>query len=353
MTSDGDMKRIRRHLMSWATGQRTIPGGAGADTVLVSSAEQVRLLAESGILSQNAVIFAPEAPAAHVPYTVVGYEGSPSEPGGELSLGHDFFLEIQDYAAGAYMPLLGPTLLTVTGPDDFQLFVEDADRARVEGIFPEFATAVPVRIAQLPGLGAGPEGDGPGLRLHVGEDGAVSTAWTGRRLGELGDSIDRLSSVWTEANEASAAPCAVCLESVVDETQRAAALTARPWLREYLAALDSLRALRTRGLTGLRVSGFGYRLLPDLPEQPFAGGSGRPVLLRDDSAGYLHQPSTGKTFRLGLDAARCAEALLVAGSETAAEEMAGGLPGLAEVAGLFARAGLLPAASTVHAEVGA
>ncbi|WNI16181.1 daptide biosynthesis RiPP recognition protein [Actinacidiphila sp. ITFR-21] len=363
MSDGGEMKRVRQHLLSWATGRPFGAAGPGsavgapaaARTVLLDDASLAEPLTAAGLVDGHSVVFVPQDPSeaaeparsdAAAP-TYVGYGGSLAEPGGELSLGQEFFLESRDYAAAAYMPLLGPTLVTVTGPDDFELFLADADLARETGRFPEFAVAAPVRLAQLPALSADRDGDGPGLRLHVDADGGVSTAWSGVRVGTLDDGPAGLYQTWQDVNESSAAGCAVCLGAVLDEPGRLAGLTARPWLGDYLAAVDSLRTLTARGMAGLRVAGFGARLLPepDTDADPVPDpGRRRAVLLLGDDGACLHQPSTGRTFRLGTGAARCAEALLTLGSADAVTAHVGDLPGLADVAGLFAGLGLFPAA---------
>ncbi|WP_344141360.1 daptide biosynthesis RiPP recognition protein, partial [Polymorphospora rubra] len=305
------LARIREHLMAWTTGTPLPDPGTGAATVLLDDPDHLDALLRGGLADPQGVIFVPGAGTGDP--RIVGYDGSPAEPGGELSVNDEFYLQIQDYAAAAFMVLVGPTLVTVGNTDDFRYFLADADRARSAGGFPEFAVAGPVRLANLPGLGAGPAGDGPDRRLHVDADGAVSTSVTGVRIGTVGDGPAALRDAWLRRNDASDAPCAVCLDGAVDETERAGAVAARPWLGRYLAAIASLRTLNANGVADLRVSGFGGRLLAPLEgvddpaDQP---GTPAAVLLWTAESGYLHLPATNRSFALSLAAARLAEALL-------------------------------------------
>ncbi|MEV0608367.1 daptide biosynthesis RiPP recognition protein [Polymorphospora rubra] len=344
------LARIREHLMAWTTGTPLPDRGTGAATVLLDDPAHLDALLRGGLADPQGVIFVPGAGTGDP--RIVGYDGSPAEPGGELSVNDEFYLQIQDYAAAAFMVLVGPTLVTVGNTDDFRYFLADADRARSTGGFPEFAIAGPVRLANLPGLGAGPAGDGPDRRLHVDADGAVSTSVAGVRIGTVGDGPAALRDAWLRRNDASDAPCAVCLDGAVDETERAGAVAARPWLGRYLAAIASLRTLNANGVADLRVSGFGGRLLAPLEgvddpaDQP---GTPAAVLLWTAESGYLHLPATNRSFALSLAAARLAEALLVCGSVDAAAAFADHGK-LLQVATFFADAGVrLVAAEPVAA----
>jgi hypothetical protein len=332
-----DLSRIRRHLISWGTGT-PVPGAPdGASTIVVEDPAHLGAVVDSGVAGAETLILVPGDDSSSDP-RVVGYSGSCTEPGGELAVGEDFYLQIQDYAAAGFMALLGPTLVTVTGPDDFGLFLADADHARVEGRFPDFAVAGPVRLANLPALGAPVGTDGPALRLHVDAVARLSTSPTGSALGTVGAGPAELRRAWRRRNEAGAVPCAVCLGGVLDEPRRSDELAARPWLPRYLAALDALRALNAGGVAGLRVVGFGAGLLPGRDHHTVADASDA-LLLFNEEAAFVREIGTGRTFGLSLRAARYAEALLTRGSVDAASEIADP-DGLRTVRAFFDRAGV-------------
>ncbi|MBU6532323.1 daptide biosynthesis RiPP recognition protein [Streptomyces mayonensis] len=347
---DGNrMSAARRHLMSWGVG-RARPGGpegrhAGAATVVLEEPRHLAEVLGSDLVGPHTVVLvpgrAPENQDVPGPF-VVGYQGSLSEPGGDLSIDDSFFLQTQDYATSPYMSVIGATLVRVTEEADFDAFLADADRARTEGGFAAFVTDPAVQLADVSALGAGPAGDGPATRLYVGQGRELSTSPWGSRLGLPEDGFASVADAWDRANTGAAHPCAVALGDAVPEDVRAAALTERPWLGRYLAALAAVRELRARGLEGVRVSGFGGRLAPAPagPSRPAdADDAGLPLLLWTDEAAYVHAPAAGRTFRVGLGAGALVETLLVCGSLDAAAEHAG-RDRLAEVEAFFAGVGV-------------
>ena len=103
------------------------------------------------------------------------------------------------------MSIIGPTLIRVVTEDDFVAYLDDADAAGETARFVEFAT-FPAVLADLPGLGAGYECDGPRLRLYVAGSGEVSASPAGLPLGTLDDGMDSLGARWDQINEQSSHP---------------------------------------------------------------------------------------------------------------------------------------------------
>ncbi|MFE7094354.1 daptide biosynthesis RiPP recognition protein [Streptomyces erythrochromogenes] len=336
------LKRAKRQLASWGTG-RTGPGNNGpaqdtrTATVVLESAAQLAPVLASDFVGDRTVVFVPDgpngpdgrsgsradpgAPAAAGPL-VVRYEGSLAEPGDEMSVGDSFFLQTQDYATSEYMSVIGPTLIRITEEADFDAYLADADRARNQGAFAAFTTDPAVRIGDLSALGAGPVGDGPFTRLYVRSTAEVSLSPVALPLGTVADGGAALAAEWTRLNSESAQPCAVSLGLAVPDRSRTDALTARPWLGRYLAALDAVRELRSRGITDLKVSGFGGRLVPGLAELDENAAdrhdADTPLLLWTEEKAVVHHAGTGRFFALDRAAAELAETLLVHGSVEAA-----------------------------------
>ncbi|MFD6421999.1 daptide biosynthesis RiPP recognition protein [Streptomyces sp. NPDC060198] len=341
--------RAGLHLRSWVTGRRLLgdtPGGGTATVVLEDAAHLPALLA-SDVVGPRSLVLVPRGDAdfaepggtrdtGETPgegdgsthgsgAVVVGFEGSLSEPGGDASIGGALFLQVQDYGTSPYMSLLGTTLVRVAGEADFEAFLADADRARLEGEFAAFAVSPAVQLADLPALGSGESGDGPGTRLWVAADGGVSVSPQGARLGTVGDSAAALDARWAELTAEDATGAPLSLTTAVPEGVRAAQTAERPWLARYMAALDVLRDLHVHGVTDVRVSGFGGRLVPSLEsvDGPRDADDPRaPFLAWTPEAAYVRVPGHDRTFRLGRPAAGVAERLLVHGSPASALEHA-------------------------------
>ncbi|MFJ3880529.1 daptide biosynthesis RiPP recognition protein [Streptomyces sp. NPDC090077] len=329
------MAGIKRHLMLWGTGK---PGAElsaeGSATVVLENPDHLSTLLGSGLVGPGSVVFAPgHTPDAGIPDgpVVAGYEGSLSEPGLECSLGTDFYLQIQNYGVSAYMSVVGPTLIRVADDMDLDAYLADADQARQAGTFPDFLTNPVIQLADLPALGAGPAGDGPRCRLYADQDGFLSTAPGGARLGVLGeDTLEQLDTRWLLGSAAAAdgGPAAD-----------------RPWLGRYLAAVGAVRDLRSRGVAAeVRVSGFGGRLnaaAASVPADEAADTTDAllPLLLWAGEDAFVHDPASGRTFGLDPVAAGLAEVLLVTGSAEAGAGYAD-RAGLEQVAAYFEDAGV-------------
>ncbi|MFC1408287.1 daptide biosynthesis RiPP recognition protein [Streptacidiphilus sp. N1-12] len=328
---------MKRHLMSWGTGKAgllpTPPADGTTATLVLERADHLTAAVASGLAGPESVVFVPTSAdggdggvyTVGGP-TVVHYEGSLSDAGGEFSVGSSFFLQSQTYGVSPYMSVVGPTLVRIADETDFQYYLDDADQAREAGVFSDFLTHPVIQLADVCALGSGPSADGPQWRLHIAASGTVSTSPHGRPLGTLGASPEQLQHAWTQLRtDPGEHGCPVCLGSVLDQPARADALAARPWLGRYLAALDSIRDLRARGLSEPRVSGFGARLLPELAELGLAAdvpSAAAPLLLWTDQAAFVHTVDRSRTFQLDLALAPAVEALLGCGSAEDPERFA-------------------------------
>jgi hypothetical protein len=148
-----EFRRVKQHIMSWGTGtdRLGVPDDGTVATIALTDRLHLAGVVGSGLTGPDTVIL---APGEHDDKAgVVGYGGSLAEPGVDFSVGDDFFLQTQDYASSAFMSVLGPTLIRITDGDDFVTFLTDVDCALAEGLFPDFAIAPSVFIADLPALG--------------------------------------------------------------------------------------------------------------------------------------------------------------------------------------------------------
>lgn len=348
------IKGSRRALKAWGSGlvtpdvfdPGTDPVGDYAAIVVLARGGHLQDLIDSGLIGPQSRVFAPSVHDDGPEPLLMGYEGSLSDPGGEVQVGSSFFLQTQDYGTSEYLSLIGATLVRVVDDQDLATFLEDADRARDTGDFQEFLTHHLVRLCDAPALGAPTGDDGPGLRVWVDEQGAISTSPSGLRLGELGDTLPQLEKEWQSINDRSDGDsCSVCLGAVVDETTRSQQVARRPWLARYHAALSGLQHLRGRdiGLDGeVRVSGFGGRLDPalaDVADPADERTDAAPVLMWVGNDVYLHDGASDRSFRLDRDTGVLAERLLVHGSVDSAAAT-GHREALTKVSSYFGRSGV-------------
>nr|WP_269858691.1 daptide biosynthesis RiPP recognition protein [Streptomyces sp. RPT161] len=269
------------------------------------------------------------------------YEGSFIAPGDEMSVGEDFFVEVQDYAVAPFLAIAGPTLLRVTGENDFEAFLHDADQARERGAFLPALVHPMIQLGDLCALGGAHDCGGPRHRLFVNSLGEVRTAPHGALLGTVRDGLEGLTAVWSSIERAPGSGCPVCLGQAVPTAVLEAAHRQRPWLSRYLHALDALRMAAARGLTELRVSGFAERLVTtgdqDAPAVDLTvAGAEAPLLLFNPETAVLHEPLGNRQFQLSMDAARLVELLMVHGDHGVAAEMATRHLGLGQDAALSA-----------------
>ncbi|MDH6126932.1 daptide biosynthesis RiPP recognition protein [Kitasatospora sp. GP82] len=326
-----------RDLMAWATGSR----GPGRVIVLEDFRHvgEVKEMVGAESEDRHHRIFAP-GDRMDLGENLVGYGGSFRECNAEASLGDDFYLQVQNYSISQYVSVIGPTLARIADEADFEVWLGDADTAREKGEFAEFLANPALLLADLPGLGAPLDGAGPRHRLYIRAGGEVTVSPYGSALGRLGDDLEDLEAVWQQANAAGVHPCAVTLATAVPEARRAAALESRPWLTEYLLAVDALRDLRSRGVLRVRVSGFGGRLRPENHIAEPVRTPARHLVLWTDESAYLYTSEGSRLFELNRAAGELAELLLCQGSVEAAAQHAQ-RAALLKVQQFFERAGVV------------
>lgn len=319
-----DERRAKRALMGWGVGRSFLAeeSGAGAAVVLLESAEHLARVADSDVLRPGTVLLAPHSgDRATLPEGVelMGYEGDPAEPAAELTVGEDVFVQNQDYATAEYMSVIGPTLLRVLVPEDFEALLGDLDAARRSGAFPDHLVHPAAQLADRSALGGPTALDGPRTRLHLRRDGSWSVGPLGSALGGLDDGFDALLGAWQSAPGRGAA---IPLGEIVPEDVRSAAVDARPWLGHALSIVTALQDLAARGVVSVSVSGFGAALHPAFAgERPSSAApdAATPVVAWTDDAAFLHMPARNRTFRLDRPVAAAFEAVLATSGPEEAE----------------------------------
>lgn len=324
MYSDPErIRRARRYLLPWGTGgpARVDHDGRGTVVVVLADAAHLSDALACDMVGPTTAVFVPGDTADTTDRgTMYAYGGALDEPGADLSLDDEFFLQTQDYAAGEFAVVIGPTLARVTCPEDFAAFLAHADRAKDEGVFPDHLLHPVAQLGDLPALGGRHDAGGPRTRVYVDASGRISVSPWGLPLGKLGDALDDLDAAWRQHNAQSSHPCAVAIGGALDEDTRATSLLARPWIGRYLDAVAALRELRVRGVETAAVSGFGTRVVPALAELDQDDPADAPLLLWNEDDAFAHVASEGRTLRFEPAGAAAVEALVVCGSVEAAGE---------------------------------
>ncbi|MFJ9839109.1 daptide biosynthesis RiPP recognition protein [Kitasatospora sp. NPDC101155] len=314
-------RMVAAGLAQWASGRRTDLSGR---VFFLESAEH--LAAVLRFATADDLVIAPEdgLESDSGSAAVARYSGRFVEPGDEMLVEGRYAVELQDYLAAAFLPVVGFTVVRLDGEAGWRTYLEDAELARDTGAFVEQLVHPAVLLADKGALGRDAT-DGRSLpRIHVTESGEVRTAPGGTRLGTVDDSFDELILAASRLS----ADGEDDLRAVVAPEDLRATLAERPWLPRYVHALEALRVVRQEG-ADWRVSGFGGRLVDGLPAE-YREPDEAPLLLWNDTDHLLHHPRSGRRFRLGADAARLAELLLVTGSAEAAAALGAELLGLAE-----------------------
>ncbi|WP_151775743.1 daptide biosynthesis RiPP recognition protein [Streptomyces abyssomicinicus] len=309
-----DRGRLKEHLISWATGTPLgTPPPTATGTLVLADAAHIPAVVASGLVGPGTLLLAPDD-GTGVPEPAVGYDGSLTEAGGEFSNGQDFFLQTHSYVASPFMTVFGPTLVRVLDEADHEAFLADAARAVDEGVFPDFLVTSSVVLADPAALsGEARPGDGPAVRLYADHDGQLSVSPTGAVLGTVGDSLETLTARHEQLTARAAGLGQVLSPDTLDTVH-----DVHPHLPRYLRAVTALRSFAARGITGLKVSGFGSRLAPQLAGTDARADLSDPglplVVYRDDEA-YIVDGT--RLFTVDVRAAQALECLLATGGRTA------------------------------------
>jgi hypothetical protein len=262
------------------------------------------------------IVLAPPGLVRRGDANVIGYRGRLREPGDRLVLDGHHAVELQDYVAAPFLPIVAPTVLRQRSAEGLAAFLSDADTARDHGIFVDQllsrAVLLESRTSFIPAAAAG----GGLIRVHVTAEGEYRDGPDGLLLGHVGDERADI-----EATAVASAGRGRSFARIVDRRVLEADLDDRPWLGRYLAALDLLRE-SSGGPGRPTISGFGGHLVRALDESaafPIVVSSEAPFLVTDDSEECLViDPAGPQRLRLGLDAARAAECLIATEDESSA-----------------------------------
>lgn len=278
MTRGAADARDARIVVEWITGRH------GSFERAVFCSRGASLAATGASLGTNDVVFAPAGAPVETTAHVIRYDGDFDDIGDTLHVaGHA--VELQHYAAAAYIELVRPTAMRFLDADGWRAFLADADLARSAGVFTAPMTDARLRLADADAL-AMPFTQTAPLSVHVGPDGRVTYGAQGGLLSTL-DDLDRAL--------ASPQPRWAALAGVVDAGDLVRDLNARPWLARYVAAAALSSALDLGPVD--RVEGFGWSILGDAETAAIARVDD-PFLVRTSADLLLISPRTRRRQRL-------------------------------------------------------
>lgn len=298
MTTSSDQRAALRlqRLFSGALPDGETSSEATAEVLVLPGAgpDPLRDLA----LDPSSLVVAPEDAGVRPEHVggaeVLTYEGGVGAED-DLLLDGGLVVSVQPYAAAAFMPVTCPTLVSVTAPEDFEAYVEDADAAVALGAFPDALLHPLTALGDVCALGSEhPCGTPMQTRAVVHPDDTVRPA---------------VGGVPFPAAEPRPSACTGCLGGVAAPEDLDAARAERPWLSRYLNAVETLRLLAGRLDAPAQVSGFGMRLsetLEPVPTEPAAA----PMLVQAGEEVLVADPVSRRVLRAGPDAARILEVVL-------------------------------------------
>lgn len=233
---------------------------------------------------------------------VIPVSGFFNVAGEELLVGGTLSLEIQDYVAIPFVNLIGVTVVRITTAEDWQAFFDDAEESRRSGYFVRQLTEVNAVLAERGLLGGSPAIGSSLARLHITRDGRVLSGPYGTQIGWAGDSLADIHKTCLALQPESS------LASVCDVEVIRKSLGARPWIPRYLAALDAWKFIPQGNRADITLVGFGASLYGASPTDDLPSPRA-PFIIHRAGEHTLLDTASGRTFRVGPDAAAIIEAL--------------------------------------------
>ncbi|MFE9631879.1 daptide biosynthesis RiPP recognition protein [Streptomyces sp. NPDC006463] len=284
-----------------------------AHAVLVQPGGDVAALVQSDLLAPGATVFADASPslAEETGVRFVAVEGGAEHAGDELIISGSLYVQVFDYGSLAYLSVAGPTVVRMTCTEDYEAFLEDADRAVQEGVWAEALGHPSVQLADLDALASPLRAVGLG-RLYLTAEGRLRTSVGGQDLGHVSAGAE---TVRAAAQAFGGDPS---LGAVVPAPLLRSGAAERPWLRRYLHALEVKRRLVEKFGPDMRISGFGGRFTSGLVALPVEAAD-RPLLVEAQGEIFAVRTDDFRLFRLGRGSACLFEVFSALCTEDTAE----------------------------------
>ncbi|QHC59536.1 daptide biosynthesis RiPP recognition protein [Rathayibacter sp. VKM Ac-2760] len=309
--SEADDRSVAAVVEAWVTGQRH----PVHRTVIFAEVDDDRVDELAGRDASAALLVPAEARssgpssaeerARRAVGTVIEYRGRFGEIGDEITIAGRT-LELQDYAASAFLDVVGPMVVRLGDEGGWAALLDDADIVLGEGLFPAHLLHPSVLLAERDAFLAEAVGRPREPRPVVPASGGVRWAPEG-----------------PTATAATTSPLVQAFGGVVAPERILVDARARPWLGRYIAAIELLR--RTGRGPCAEILGLGVSLLEDEAADVVVPVDAA-FLTRGTADWLLEDLATRRRYRLSTRAAAVVEALQTSSSpERAVERCASAL----------------------------
>nr|RZI35521.1 hypothetical protein BJQ95_02097 [Cryobacterium sp. SO1] len=179
------------------------------------------------------------------------YTGQMLDAGDELFL-NDRGVEVQDYLSAGFIEIVGPTAVRFFDDAGWRAFLDDADLARMTGVFPSSLIDPRVVLADRDMFAADRLTSLPhAFRLEA--DGTIGLGMQGIPLGNAGNWDAAVGNLVSKAD---------ALGGAVPPEVVHADLGTHPWLPRYLNATELIKMLQLDNGTA-KIDGFGWSNFED------------------------------------------------------------------------------------------
>jgi hypothetical protein len=298
MTIDTDLDPLQRDAMRlsrWARGDEAM-----TETVVVTE-DPTSIPWLAGMIGEldTVVCALPRKAKCDLPKgpgTWIQATGAVTNPGDDIGLGRELYIQTMDYCSLRYLNVLGPTMIRIMTAEDAEALLVDVDTALRTGHFPEQLLHPLVELADRCALRGSTKCSGRSLeRMHIDRAGVVRTSPTGRVVGHVGDDLEALA---TRAAAPGQDPC------LNDESSSVLRTHGFERIRTFAAGLDAARILAQRSRREWWLIAEGGDADRPAPRSDL-------LLLTDGTSHVLYESASRRAFRLDVAAAQLAGAILI------------------------------------------
>lgn len=312
--SDLSSQFLANRLTQWARGEMATPL---RPSVILVPKSQAGWVADSGndLIDEGTLVLVRtqrgEDVLTHPVGKWISYQGEIEQPGDEIQVGKDFWLQTVDYQSLRFTTIAGPTVARLLDATDVTIFANDASGLRIKGDIDLMLVHPGVEIGDRCLLSGNPCTAGGHLsRLYVSENGNVRTVPSGLVLGQVGDTRETLARNAAVIADEGIDPCGS------EEVSAALSKVNVGARRTFLNILDAIRTMQLRTGKAWFVSGVHGRVAYADPTGDVFAPREDLLMLWIDSQFVLFDTRQRRGFTIGSEAAEAFDVLLHASTES-------------------------------------